>query len=183
MRVADAAAQQRGVDHQRLDEAVVGTAQDFARRRLLHAAGGELLGVDEGALGEALGEEQRLAEEHAGHRLFEVVFHVHLGEGDIMVDELLHRLRLHGGGHAQQMVEDALDDRVVAVTVDGVDAAVPPSGVKVAGDDVVAALCAEQGVQPLRVALEIVGKEHKKPPEYVLDSISGGSNVIPSRSI
>ena len=59
------------------------------------------------------------------------------------------------------MAEDALEDRVVAVTVDGVDAAAPPSGVEIAGDGVVAALCAEQRVQPLRVVVKIVGKEHK----------------------
>ena len=176
MRVADAAAQQGGVDDQRFDKHVVRAAQRLAGGRLLYAAHRVTLGVDQRAGVEALGQQQRFAEENAGNRRFYAALGVDLSKGDIPVDERLHGCRLACGGLRKQKADHALDHGVVSVTVYGVDAAAPLSGVQVARDDVKAAPHAQKRIQPRDVLRKILSQQlHTALPKAFWNSMAAWS--------
>ena len=155
LRRADAAAQERRVLHEGFDEAVVRAAQHLARGRLLHAAGGVALRVDEDTFAVALGEEQRFAEEHGGGRLPEICFGVDLAEGHIAVDEGLRVSGVGGGGQGEPEADHALEHRVVAVAVHDIQTAAAAARDEVAGDHVKAALDAQQGVERADIQFKV----------------------------
>ena len=96
VRVPDAAAQKRHVGHRRLHKTVVGAPEHLAVRRLPHAPGRVLLGVDQRPAGYPLHQQQRLAQQHGGDDVVPVGADVALPKGDETVDEVLHlRHALH----------------------------------------------------------------------------------------
>ena len=158
MCVPDAAAQQSRVLHHRLRKAVVAAPQDLAVRRLLHAPAGKLLGVNHGAVVKALQQEDGLADEGPLQDLINVVFTVHLAEGDAAVNKVLHvrRLRRQVPAPPQQEGYDALNNAVVAIAVDDVQPPLPAAHIEVPVDDVVIAAHAQQRVQRPLVFAEAV---------------------------
>ena len=156
--VPDAAAEEGGVLHHGFGEAVVTAPEDLSVAGLLYAAAGEFFGVDHGAVVEALQEKDGLAQEGAGENFVNLVFAVHLTEGDAAVDELLHILRPFAqlGAPAQQEGGQTLDDPVVAVAVDDVQPALVGADAEVPADHVVVSPHAQEGVQRLLIFAELV---------------------------
>ena len=118
LRIPDAAAQQGGVLHDALPEAVVAAPQHLAGIRLLHGAQGELLGIQHHAAGEAVDDEQGLAGEYRRHRLQPVRLHCCVADADVAVGKGLqcpHVLQRRDG---QPCGDSPLQHCVVGVAVD-----------------------------------------------------------------
>ena len=162
LRVPDAPAEQGRILHHGLRKAVVAAPEHLAVGRLLHAPAGEFFGVDHGAVGEPVQQQDGLADEGAGEDLVHIVLAVHLAEGDAAVNKGLHvryvPLRRQGRSPAQQEGGDALNHAVVSVAVNHVEPALPRPDVQVAADDVIVAPHAQEGVQRLLVFAELTGQ-------------------------
>ena len=152
---------------QRLHKAVVGATEDLAVRRLLHAPGGVLLGVDEGRLRDVLHQKQRFAHEHAGDDVLRVAAGVHLGEGDKAVNEGLHVRDVLDllGLQGQPEGVHPLQHRVVSVAVQHPDPGLAPADAQVPGDEVVVPSHAQHLIKVPAVLVKLAGELfHSVPP-------------------
>ena len=181
LRVADAAAQQCRVCYKRFDESIVRAAQHLTRRRLLYAAGRKLLCVDQRARVKSVDEQQQFPQKYARHRGFDALLGIHLAEGDVSVDELLHRLRAVDVSERQPETQHPLNDCVIAVTVHDPQPRAFPADVQIARDHIKAAPHAKQGVQCTHIFLKIRRQAiHSRPPairfSFIMDR---GEKIMP----
>ena len=132
--------------------------QHLAVRRLLHATAWELLGVHHGAVVKPLQQQDGLADKCAFHDFVQVIFAVHLAEGDAAVDKILHirRIRRQFPAVSQQEGCDAFNHAVVAIAVDDIQPPLPAAHVEITVDDVVVAAYPQQLVQLPLVFAELV---------------------------
>ena len=115
--VPDAAAQQGGVFHDALHEAVVTAPQDLAGVRLLDAPQGELLGVHQHAAGQTVDDQQGLSRQHRRDGLGHILLRRRVRHGDIPGREGLRRVHPGQVPDGQPPGHGPLQHRVVGIAV------------------------------------------------------------------
>ena len=115
--ISDTAAQQSGVLHQVLHEAVVAAPEDAAGVRLLDGAGGKLLHVHQNTAVPAVHHQQRLAGEHAQHRRLLFQADGGIAGGDKAPEKRVRRFHVRQVGRRQPLGDDPLQNALLRVAV------------------------------------------------------------------
>ena len=160
IRVPDPAAEEGGILHQGLCKTVMAAPEDLTVGGLGYSPAGVALGVNEGAVVEAIHQQHRFPQERSGKDGIHLVFAVYLTEGDAAVNQLLHILGFLRplGPRPQKEGTDPLDHAVVAVAVDHIEPSPTAAQLQIPEDHIVAAAHPQQGVQKRLIVAKIVGK-------------------------
>ena len=171
-RIPDTAPQQGRVGHDALHKAVVTAPQHLAGVRLLHAAGGVLLGVQQYAAVIAVDDQQRFTGKHAHHHVMDLrhrrrVRHRYIGR------QKCRQIRdAFQAAHRQQPPDHPLDQGILRIAVHHPQPRPPSAYADLAAHHIEIAPYAQQIVQLCRPGV-IVHHIHP-PPVFPIMGISGG---------
>ena len=162
-RVTDTPPQQGGIGHDALHKAVVAAPQYLAGVRLLHAAGGVLLGVHQHAAVVAVHHQQRLSRKDTHHhavyvRLRRRVRHRYVSRQKGR--QIRHLLQITDG---QQPPDHPLDQHVLGIAVHHPQPGLPSAHLQAAAHHVKVPPHAQQVVQLGCPGLKI---HHRHPPPF-----------------
>ena len=171
-RIPDTAPQQGRVGHDALHKAVVTAPQHLAGVRLLYAAGGVLLGVQQHAAVIAVNDQQRLSGKHAHHHGMDLRHCRRVRHRNIGRQKCRQVRDAFQAAHRQQPPDHPLDQGILRIAVHHPQPRPPLAYTNLTAHHIEIAPYAQQVVQLRRPGVKV--HHMHPPPVFPIMGISGG---------